>query len=298
MIRNLVRYLKDTKDMATRFRMMDGAIDTIDVYVDSDWAGELADRRSTSSGALVINGCLMHSFSRTQTVVATSSAEAEFYARGSGLSEALLLQTVMREMGFECAINIHSDSKAACAMSTRSGLGKAKHIETKYLWQQEIFEARNARMYKINTLENPGDLGTKPLAATVIKKMCRILDMGISTRPVANDIKKTVGAIRRVQMAAGILSYMIWPCNCEETEQIETTDTRSLWPLVLTVFTVMLTFFAMIGGISALMKRFWLGVRVVFRCKNRDVSRQVADLNEKINSLTTQLAEATMEIVD
>jgi hypothetical protein len=59
-IRNLVRYLKDTENMATQFRKTDGVIDTIDVYVDSDWTGELVDRRRTSSAAPVINGCLMH----------------------------------------------------------------------------------------------------------------------------------------------------------------------------------------------------------------------------------------------
>ena len=189
--------------MATHFSKGDGKIDTINVYVDSDWGGELAGRRSTSSGAILINDCLVHSFSRTQGVTATSSGEAEFYAIGSGLSEALMFQTVLREMLFECKIIVHSDSKAATAMSTRLGLSRAKHIEIKYLWQQDIFKHRGAKIVRVNSAENPADLGTKPLAAQTILR----LSLGI--RPVQRRDIKTTGLSAKITTASGVLACLV-----------------------------------------------------------------------------------------
>jgi len=46
------------------------------ILSDSDWAKDVYHRKSTSCGVLIINGCLMYSYSRTQTVVALSSGEA------------------------------------------------------------------------------------------------------------------------------------------------------------------------------------------------------------------------------
>eukprot|EP00972_Heterocapsa_arctica_P043185 6367400-Heterocapsa_arctica.AAC.1 len=59
---------------------------------DSDWAKNGGDRRSTSCGVICINDCLMFSYSRTQTVVALSSGEAEWYAKVAAFVEALLIR--------------------------------------------------------------------------------------------------------------------------------------------------------------------------------------------------------------
>eukprot|EP00972_Heterocapsa_arctica_P055740 8221863-Heterocapsa_arctica.AAC.1 len=58
-----------------------GAIDSMSAGSDSDWAKGAVDRRSTSCGMILVNDCLLYSFSRTQSVVALSSAAAEWYAK-------------------------------------------------------------------------------------------------------------------------------------------------------------------------------------------------------------------------
>ena len=49
-------------------------------YTDSDWAGDKASRKSTSGGIMFLGEHAMKSWSRNQTVIALSSAEAELYA--------------------------------------------------------------------------------------------------------------------------------------------------------------------------------------------------------------------------
>ena len=60
-----------------------------DVFTDSDHAGCMETRKNTSSAFITMNGYTVHHHARQQTTVATSSAEAEYYAMCSGVAEAL-----------------------------------------------------------------------------------------------------------------------------------------------------------------------------------------------------------------
>ena len=60
--------------------------------MDSDWAGCLSTRISTSGGVLSVAVTAMKSWSSTQGSVATCVAEAEYYAALKGAAEALGLR--------------------------------------------------------------------------------------------------------------------------------------------------------------------------------------------------------------
>ena len=55
----------------------------VEVFVDSDWAGSLSTRKSTSGGVLSVAVTAMKAWSSTQGSVATSVAEAEFFVQHS-----------------------------------------------------------------------------------------------------------------------------------------------------------------------------------------------------------------------
>ena len=69
------------------------------VYSDSDWAGCLRTRKSTSGGALTFQGGILKTWSGTQASIAQSSGEAEYYTLVRAASEALGMQSLMRDMG-------------------------------------------------------------------------------------------------------------------------------------------------------------------------------------------------------
>ena len=80
-LKRVVRYLLGTKNAAIRFEIRgrsDRAV--IAGWADSDWASDVLTRRSQSSGHIEIDGCPVSGFSSRQSVVATSSGVAEFYA--------------------------------------------------------------------------------------------------------------------------------------------------------------------------------------------------------------------------
>ena len=85
----------------------------------------------------MIGAHVIRTWSSTQPSVTLSSGEAEFYglvkAAGAGLGH----QSIMRDFGLETPVRVWTDSSAAIGISTRSGLGKLRHLETHTLWVQK-----------------------------------------------------------------------------------------------------------------------------------------------------------------
>ena len=137
--------------------------DDIVVYVDNDWAGCKTTRKSTSSGYVFWGPCLLTNFSRTQSVIAQSSGEAELYAIASGAAEGLLAQTILTELGLGVTVRVRikSDSTAGIAIASRLGLGKLKHVDIKYMHVQQLVHASRVRLGKVPGANNCADLGTK-----------------------------------------------------------------------------------------------------------------------------------------
>ena len=70
----------------------------INTYCDSDWAADIASRKSTSGTVTSVLGVPLGFNSRTQSTVATSSAEAELYAIGLGISDSLHIYQLLQEL--------------------------------------------------------------------------------------------------------------------------------------------------------------------------------------------------------
>ena len=92
------RYIKAHPRVIQLFRWQD-EVDKIMVQSDSDWAGDVSTRKSTSGGTMRLGAHLIKSWSKDQGCVATSSGEAESYAATKAASEALGIKSVLADMG-------------------------------------------------------------------------------------------------------------------------------------------------------------------------------------------------------
>ena len=112
--------------------------------MDSDWAGDVLRRRSTTGFVAMLGShCIKHN-SLMQTAIGLSSAEAEFYACCRGAATGLGILSYCGDLGCVPELVLHSDSSAARAVASRRELGKLRRVHTRYLWLQQQVATKNA----------------------------------------------------------------------------------------------------------------------------------------------------------
>ena len=134
---------------------------TLDCFVDTDFAGCLKTRRSTSGGVLMMGSHQLKHYATTQPTVALSSGEAELVGIVKGATVALGMQSCAADLGISLNINIYSDASAAIGICRRRGLGKIRHLAVSDLWIQDRLRAHDFELYKVAGALNPADVLTK-----------------------------------------------------------------------------------------------------------------------------------------
>ncbi|KAL4035820.1 hypothetical protein IC575_004527 [Cucumis melo] len=128
--KRIMRYLKTTHGKWLTFRKIDRK--TIEAYTDSDWAGSIIGRKSTSGYCTFVWGNLVTWRSKKQSVVARSSVEAEYRAMSLGICEEIWLQKVLSDLHQECEtlLNLFCDNKAAISIANNPiQHDRTKHVE-------------------------------------------------------------------------------------------------------------------------------------------------------------------------
>ena len=131
------------------------------VYSDSDHAGCLRTRRSTSATVVMLGQHCLRVSSTTQIPIALSSGESEWYALVKSATVGLGLRSSARDFQQEYALELLTDSSAANGISQRRGAGGVRHIETRSLWLQHQVTDKRLKVYKIPGVTNYADLPTK-----------------------------------------------------------------------------------------------------------------------------------------
>ena len=149
----------------------------ITVFCDSDHAGCIISRRSTT-GLVTMFGshCIKHS-SNIQSTVSLSSGESEYYAIVRAASTGLSIQALLSDWGLQVSLAVKSDSSAARGMTQRQGLGQTRHVETRYLWVQEKVQRKALTLEKVNTSQNVSDICAKPLPEVAVNKHLRTMGL-------------------------------------------------------------------------------------------------------------------------
>ena len=112
---------------------------------------------------------LLKSWSSTQSVIALSSGEAEFYGIVKGAAVTLGAISLFQDLGITLKARSRTDATTGKAICSRRGLGQTRHIQTKYLWVQERLEAGDFTLVKVSTHDNVADLLTKHLDQAKVK---------------------------------------------------------------------------------------------------------------------------------
>ncbi len=158
-LKRLGRYVHDHRRLVYHHPWQ--TVSRVDTYSDTDWAGCVKTRKSTSGGCTMLGQHLIKSWSSTQASVSLSSGESEFYAAIKGAAVLLGAQSLARDLGKEFKARLGTDSSAAKGMCGRRGLGAVRHLETQYLWIQQAVRLRRVDLRQVAGDVNPADLFTK-----------------------------------------------------------------------------------------------------------------------------------------
>ncbi len=168
------KYLSGRRRLVWRYPWM-GSVADVAIFSDVDWGGCKITRKSTSGGCLMMSGHLLKSWSKSQHTISLSTAESELYAGARAVQEGLGVASIYRDFGIEVACRVHMDAKAALAIIAREGLGKMRHVDTAWLWLQQVREGGKAIFQKISGDDNPADAMTKYVdKPKLIKHMARM----------------------------------------------------------------------------------------------------------------------------
>jgi hypothetical protein len=166
--KRVIRYLKGTKELKLRYSRPEGVkINQLWGYVDSDWAGCIDTRKSTTGYLLMFNGAAVSWKSKRQNVVALSSAEAEFMAASALVQEVIYIRKLLQRLGYTQSgpTPIFEDNRTCIAWTEGSvgGSDRAKHIDLRAQFVHDAVKDGVLTLCPVSSADNVADLLTKPL---------------------------------------------------------------------------------------------------------------------------------------
>jgi ATP-binding cassette subfamily B (MDR/TAP) protein 1 len=183
----LGRYLQGTKDKGI---ILSPQGKSFDVYVDADFAGNWNKEEAEDDGSTARSrygyfirymGCPILWASKLQTEIALSSTESEFIGLSHALRTTIPLMELVKELkahGYKMGstkpkvhCEVFEDNSGAIEIAQVPKMRpRTKHINIKYYHFRDYVERGEISIHKIATEEQPSDILTKPVNATLLNK--------------------------------------------------------------------------------------------------------------------------------
>lgn len=162
----VLRYLKATPGQGILLTKDGGT--NLTAYCDSDWLGCPITRRSRTGYLLLLGGAPISWKSKKQSVVSRSSAEAEYRAMATTVSEILWMRWLLKELEMPCngPTQLFCDNEAARNIANNPVFHeRTKHVEMDCYFVRERVESKEIQTMQIHTTVQIADVFTKPLGS-------------------------------------------------------------------------------------------------------------------------------------
>ncbi|CAL2242014.1 unnamed protein product [Prunus armeniaca] len=183
--KRVLRYLKGTVDYGLFYKK--GKSNELVGFSDSDYAGDLEDRKSTSSHVFMLSSGAVSWSSKKQQVVTLSTTEAEFIAAASCACQAVWLRRILEEL--HCIQKkptlIYCDNSSTIKLSKNPVLhGRSKHIDVRFHFLRDLTKAGVVDLVHCQSQDQIADILTKPLKLEAFEKLRGLLGVlsGSTTR--------------------------------------------------------------------------------------------------------------------
>ena len=176
-VRQLLKYVKFTRDYALFYPSCGSTILT--GYSDSDHAGDLGDRKSTSGYIFILSGCTISWKSTKQCTVAISSTEAEYIALSQATQEAIWLKELLAQLGFpQDQITMCGDNLSSMQIvKNASTHNRSKHIDVRYHFIRDHYQKGTIGLQYIESESLCADLLTKGVNKVMHYKCMKLINL-------------------------------------------------------------------------------------------------------------------------
>ena len=182
-LKRIGRYLKATRDKGMVLKPT-GQL-KVDAYPDADFAGlygyekpnDPACAKSRTGFLITVSDCPMVWVSKLQTETAMSTMEAEIIALSHCCRELFAVVDIVKEVGdvvglptkdlISMHVSVHEDNAGALILAETippQFTPRSKYYAIKTVWFREEIHKRGVKLFKIDTVEQLGDIFTKGLA--------------------------------------------------------------------------------------------------------------------------------------
>ncbi|GBE87159.1 hypothetical protein SCP_1004060 [Sparassis crispa] len=154
-------------------------------YSDADYANDIRDRKSISGYLFKLGNGMITWSSKKQTTVASSTTEAEYMASAEAAKEAMWLQTLFKEIGFEQQdpTILFEDNTVAISIARDPQFhAKSKHFDVKHHYVCEKLRDKYIDIHYCPTEDMIADILTKSLPKPRHEKLTKKLGMPIGLR--------------------------------------------------------------------------------------------------------------------
>ena len=170
-VKRVFRYIKGTISYGLKFNYSNNF--ELYGYSDSDWAGCVMSRKSTSGQLFRIGGCTVSWRSKKQSVVALSSTEAEYIALCEAAQETTWLRHLLHDIGLQQVepTTIFEDNQGSIALARNpKDHPRTKHVDVKYHFIRNTIERKRMKVVYCPTADMVADTLTKGLPRPSFEK--------------------------------------------------------------------------------------------------------------------------------
>lgn len=159
-LKRILRYLQGTKELKLKYIPKDDS-KPLEAWVDSDFAANLDDRKSTSGFVIEIYNCPVLWVSRKQSIVTLSSAEAEFE-----VCAVVYFRKILKDLNIDLSepTTVYEDNQGAIAMSKNPETRRTKHMDVRFNYICECVETGKVKLEYVQTNKQKADILTKGLS--------------------------------------------------------------------------------------------------------------------------------------
>ena len=171
-----LRYLRGTVNFGIQYKK--GGSNELLAFTDSDYAGDMEDRKSTSGYVFVLSSGAVSWSSKKQPIVTLSTTEAEFVAAAMCVCQALWIKRILKELGYsnEDCIQVKCDNNSTIKLSKNPVMhGRSKHIDVRYHFLRNLTKEGTIALVHCGSQDQVADLMTKPLKLDAFLKLRTLL---------------------------------------------------------------------------------------------------------------------------